>query len=239
MDVNTRFGTDFTYGQMKGFYFRNKLPFKRNTRANIIMTDEQAEYLISIIPGKCSDEIARIMNEKYGLTLTTSQIRSWKKNHRSPSGYDARFRTGQKSRLKGVKWEDFMPPESQEKSRKTCFKKGDQPKNKVPVGTISKRSEYLWIKVRDNCGTKNFMLYHRYVWEQANGPIPDGYKLFFLDGNSLNCRLENLQLVKDSVMVVANQKYGTTADPDINKVILKAAELKVAVSSAEKKGKRK
>lgn len=238
-EINRIFGTEYIYSQVKRFYYVNHLPHKRNTRHNILLTDEQAEYLISIIPGKRSDEIVRLLNEKFGLTLTTAQIRGWKKNHKVPSGYDARFRKGRESLLKGAKWDDFMPPESQEKSRTTCFKKGNRPSNKVPIGTITKRSGYMWIKVKDNNGTKNFKLYHRYVWEQANGPVPEGYRLFFLDGNPYNCSLENIRLVKDSVMVVANNKYGTTNDPEINRMILTAAELKVAVSAAERKGKGK
>ena len=235
--IFNQFGAEYTYEQMKGYYHRNRIPFKPNYRSNILLTDEQAEYLISIIPGLRSDEIVKKMNEQFGLELTIGQIRTWKKNHKVPSGYDARFRKGHESRTKGAKWDDFMSPDAQKNSLQTCFKKGNVPKNKVPVGTVSRRGEYLWIKVRDNCGPKNFMLYHRYIWEKANGPVPDGYKLFFLDGNPFNCKLENLKLVKESVMVIANQKYGTTSDPEINEMILNAAQLKLAVASAMKKRK--
>jgi hypothetical protein len=36
---------------------------------------------------------------------------------------------------------------------------------------------------------------HRLVWEAANGPIPDGMILHHLNGNKLDNRLENLELV--------------------------------------------
>jgi len=42
---------------------------------------------------------------------------------------------------------------------------------------------------------KKWELKHRYIWEQANGEIPKGNDIMFLDGNSLNCNLENLCLV--------------------------------------------
>ncbi len=34
--------------------------------------------------------------------------------------------------------------------------------------------------------------YHRHVWEEANGPIPDGYVIHHRDGNPLNNDLGNL-----------------------------------------------
>lgn len=36
---------------------------------------------------------------------------------------------------------------------------------------------------------------HRHVWEQANGPIPDGYVIHHINGNALDNRLENLAML--------------------------------------------
>lgn len=36
---------------------------------------------------------------------------------------------------------------------------------------------------------------HRWVWEQANGPIPAGYLVHHRNGDKLDNRLENLELL--------------------------------------------
>jgi hypothetical protein len=42
---------------------------------------------------------------------------------------------------------------------------------------------------------------HRWVWEQANGKIPEGMDIIFLDNNRLNCTLENLAMVSKAERV--------------------------------------
>ncbi|GAB3937566.1 HNH endonuclease [Larkinella terrae] len=36
---------------------------------------------------------------------------------------------------------------------------------------------------------------HRMVWEQANGPVPENHVIRFRDQDTLNCALENLELI--------------------------------------------
>lgn len=231
--VNEIFGKNYTYDQIKGFVYRNGLKFIKNVRHNLLLTDEQAEYLISIIPGRKSDEVRQMMNEKYDLNLTLAQIRAWKKNHKTPSGYDTRWRKGQESWNKGRK--------GIHGSNAGTFKKGHESFNKVPIGTVVKRKStkngayYLWIKTRDGNLNNNFEPLHHYVWEQANGPVPDGYVLVFRDGNPENCDLSNLKPVLKAVHVIACTKFGYAPDADVNEAILNTAELMHLYSKRGKK----
>jgi hypothetical protein len=81
------------------------------------------------------------------------------------------------------------------KKNKTSFKKGDIPYNKLPLGTIRVRTDKQmkrnWIKVSKN----KWELLYRHVWEQENGKIPNGYVIHHKDFNSLNDKIENLEVV--------------------------------------------
>ncbi len=110
----------------------------------------------------------------------------------------SQFRAGQESWNKGLKQEAYMTPENIEKTKKTRFKKGNQPHNTAKKnGVIRLRKDtktgisYKYIRV----SLGEWELYQRYVWQKANGPIPEGYCIRFKDSDSQNCELENLELI--------------------------------------------
>jgi len=45
---------------------------------------------------------------------------------------------------------------------------------------------------------------HRHEWEQTYGPIPKGFNIVFKDGNSLNCDIDNLQMVTNDELMYKN-----------------------------------
>ena len=49
-----------------------------------------------------------------------------------------------------------------------------------------------------------YALKHRVVWEQNNGPVPDGMVVVFKDGNKLNTAIENLELVSRKELMSKN-----------------------------------
>jgi hypothetical protein len=63
------------------------------------------------------------------------------------------------------------------------------PEGKITTSTKHGRS-YKRIK-KDG----KMQLLHRVVWEEANGPIPKGSKIYFKDGDSTNCELSNLKMI--------------------------------------------
>ena len=73
--------------------------------------------------------------------------------------------------------------------------------DEVPLGSEYIDGKYTYIKINNirkkgqRCFRENWKLKHRYIWEQTYGPIPKGYCILFLDGNTLNCDINNLYLV--------------------------------------------
>ena len=222
-----------SYDNVRRVYRIDGLPRFHAYKRKAIVPDDKAEAFIKLIPGRSSVEISRLAKEQLGLEITPRQVRGWKKNHKTPSGFDTRFRKGRTSDTKGRCWAEFMSPEAQERSRQNQFKKGNIPLNRKEIGAIYPRADgYLWIKVKDYSKNENWTQYHRYIWEKANGPIPEGYKIIFLDGDRMNCKLENLMLVSDEALGTANKWFGLTSDPEINKTIIRTAELKMATTKA-------
>lgn len=81
------------------------------------------------------------------------------------------------------------------KPNKTSFTTGNSANVALPEFSISYKenkngNKYKVIKVG-----KAWVRLHRYNWEQLFGPIPEGYVIFFKDGDSLNCDPTNLECI--------------------------------------------
>lgn len=83
--------------------------------------------------------------------------------------------------------------------KKSMFKKGHLPHNAIGFkdGDLSFRKDtktgILYVYIRLTLG-KWYPL-HQYAWECAHGKVPKGYCISFKDGDSMNCTVENLELI--------------------------------------------
>jgi len=85
---------------------------------------------------------------------------------------------------------------------KARYPKGHTPHNTLTEGTITIRNKlkntdkpYKWIKTDSG----KWELYHRYIWKELLGrDLPKGFNVCFLNGDSLDCRPENLFLLSDA-----------------------------------------
>ncbi|MDR2650850.1 MAG: HNH endonuclease [Prevotellaceae bacterium] len=107
------------------------------------------------------------------------------------------FQKGNISHNKGKRQTEYMSAEGIERTKSSQFKRGHLPHNTKSDFAISKRVHkqtgipYLYIRT----GLGKWILYQRYVWEQAHGAIPRGVNIQFKDGNTLNCELSNLYAI--------------------------------------------
>lgn len=121
-----------------------------------------------------------------------------------------RIKKGSVPPNKGMKPEEYMSSESHERMKATQFKAGHKPHNtkEEKRGVIVSRKDkngmyYKFIKISDG----DWRLYHRMLWEETNGKIPEGHLLVFKDGDTNNVVLENLELITKTENMYRNSKH--------------------------------
>lgn len=187
-------------------------------------TEEQKSFLKSYLPEHTHLEAVEAFNERFpDNPITYNQSRGFAKNYKVHSVTTGKFQKGQQAHNKGKRWDDFMPKESQERSRATCYKKGNRPVSWRPVGSIRMTKDfYMEIKVAE---PNIWELFHVYIWEQQNGPVPTGYKVIFKDGNRENCCIDNLMLVTYGELLTLNTKGWKTEHGEITEAYVNLLRL--------------
>lgn len=147
------------------------------------LTELYQDHKLADIAEKMGRSISSVANRrvKLGLQRTPEQ------QARIGNG---RFRPGQRPWNAGLKgWN------AGGRSRETQFKPGVKPSNTWrPIGAErTSKDGILYRKVADT-GIKrdDWKAVHVLVWEEHNGPLPDGHIVIFKDGNSENFEPENL-----------------------------------------------
>lgn len=172
-----------------------------------LFTAEQADLIRDLYKKHDPAGVAMRINEQFGTEFTARHIRSFAKNHKVKSGRTGRFQKGHAPANKGVKgWQ------AGGRSKETQFQKGRQAHenhNYRPIGsTRITRDGYIERKVSDDRNlvpARRWECEHRLVWAAAYGPIPEGHVVVFLDGDKLNCALDNLRCVPRSVLQYLNK----------------------------------
>ena len=196
-----------------------------------LFTDEQVEFIKENVVGTLNQTLADLVNEKFNLSITARQMKTWKKNH------------GLSSELKGS--EGMDPPNKGTKGlynvggNQTSFKPGQRPKNYKPVGTERvDRDGYILVKVQDDGPWhKRWRHKHKVLWEKEYGPIPPRHKLLFADQNKQNITLDNLILVTNKQMATLNKKGLLTDNPDFNRTGIILADISQKISERKRNKK--
>jgi hypothetical protein len=119
-------------------------------------------------------------------------------------GVEFQFKKGQAPPNKGVRRPGWSPGRMGETQFKKGQLNGEAARKWKPIGTIHADSEgFLRIKVRERDPEKHhngwhpdvWPLLHWLVWQEHNGPIPEGHVVVFKDRNRENCAIENLECI--------------------------------------------
>ena len=105
-----------------------------------------------------------------------------------------RFQKGHVSQNKGLR----RPGYFRGRMRETQFRKGQSPHNEMPLWSFRFNSMgYLMLKTGKPAPKPNdgWEWVHKLIWEQANGPIPAGSRIWWKDRDHGNCALANLEIL--------------------------------------------
>ncbi len=129
-------------------------------------------------------------------------------------------------------------------SAATRFQKGGLPHNTRYLGHERLTKEgYVEISVAEtNPHTgyeRRYVQKHRWLWEQANGPVPEGHCLKCLDGDKANTDPSNWEAIPRALLPRLNARFGRDYDAapaEIKPTIMAITKLEHAARTA--RGKR-
>ncbi len=143
--------------------------------------------------------------------VTLSNLAALCKRRGWLTGRDGRYSPGQEPPNKGKR----MPYNPN--SARTQFKKGNLPHNTRYLGHERVSVDgYVEISIDEpNPHTgyeRRYVLKHRWLWEKANGPVPEGHALKCLDGDRLNTDPSNWMAIPRAMLPRLSGRFGRDYD---------------------------
>ena len=205
---------------------------------NRIYTPEHKAFIEENYPGRTAHELVKMFNSHFGTQISEHKIISTAYRYGYKNGRDTTIRRGvrvspETEFKKGqTPWNKGLKCVNGSGGVATQFKKGQRPHTYRPVGSERVTVDgYTEIKVAD---PKTWKQKQRMIWEQANGPIPKGYKVIFADGDRANFDIENLLLISSAQLAVMNARKLITEDPELTKTGAIIAELHLSIYKRKK-----
>jgi len=146
-------------------------------------------------------------------------IAQWKELKENSLELNSNFKKGHVPWCKGKK----MSPEHIAKLT-GVFKKGQQPHNTLPIGSIRNINNYNEIKYANH----KWISLARYKWEQVHGPVPKDMCVFKLDQNKYNDDISNLCLVSRKDLAMLNRNHAKLT-PELKEVQILINQIKQKV----------
>lgn len=247
--VNEKCGTEFTESRMKAFRanhgYTNMKQWSKEEYWKYQKKYPQGmyEYIRDNSWGVSSREMAEKVKELFGYEMSPSAMKQFRQRHGIKSGVTGWYQKNHTPGTKGKTLEEIChnDPEAIARARATQFKKGQKPKNEMPVGTVVINSAGYKLRKRAMEGTlwERWEFLHRAVWEEHNGKIPEGMMVSFKDSDKLNCDISNLMLITKGENGALTRYGYRFDDPDLTETGLAIVRLKQTAEKKRKERKRK
>lgn len=192
---------------------------------------EQEQFLKENAPFMSRKELTEQFNLKFGTSKGERAIKSYCNNRGYNSSNTGRFKDGHRSWQTGLSKEEFKAHYSDESFDRMLHNMKESNKTRKIGDTIIKGG-IPWVIVSTDY-TKPFhdrrVLKRRYVWEQAYGEIPKDHMILNLDGDQMNCELDNLACVPTKYRPQLNKNGWLGKSKDLTLAAVKWCELNYAI----------
>lgn len=169
--------------------------------------------------------------------VAAANLHSLRKRKGWKTGRTGRFEHGHETHNKG---KPFPVAREHPNCRKTQFKKGQEPHNTKYLGhervSVDGYVEVSVAETNPHTGySRRYVLKHVWLWEQMNGPIPEGHCLKCIDSNRLNTDPANWELIPRAALPHLNggrhkkRLAYDEAHPEVKPAILAVAKIKARV----------
>lgn len=219
-ELYRRHGRKVSPASFRNYIVRRGYKFKRGTFIRGCAFEEwQQDYIAWFSPHMTDQELSDRFLLVYNVKHSAASIKSFRTQNKIKSGRSGRMGTDRDTMKK---WQYIF---RRGHHVVTEFKKGEKPWNTKELGTESKTSDgYIVRKVENG---RRWKLRARIVWEEHNGPIPEGMRVIHLDGNKENDSIENLALCSFAESFNAVRAGMIEGQPELNKAILNIEKLKL------------
>lgn len=232
-EFNRRFEQKTTASKVKSYKTNNRI--KSGTRKGNPAGESELfprkirDFIRENNKGKTALQMTELLNQTFGTSYTTEQIKSIRGRMHLDSGLRGYFEKGHIPANKGKKgvWHKGC--------EKTWFKKGQMPHNHVAVGTeVMTTDGYLKIKIAE---PNVWAFKHIMEWEKHHGEVPEGMLISFKDGDHYNCSIENLMCITRAEHAILNHQGMRSSLPEVTETALTLAKLKHKVREISKERK--
>jgi hypothetical protein len=169
--------------------------------------------------------------------VSAVNLHSLRKRKGWKTGRTGYFEKGHETHNKG---KPFPTARDHPNCRKTQFRKGQEPHNTRYLGheriSVDGYVEISVAETNPHTGyNRRYVLKHVHLWEQANGPVPDGHCLKCVDSNKLNTDPSNWELIPRAALPHLNggrhkkRLAYDQAHPEVKPAIMAVAKIKARV----------
>lgn len=221
------------------------------TTARIIWSEFEVEVLRKHYATTLTTDLADLLNRPVSRLLAKANALGLKKSREliaetarkrieedpSHGSRRTRIQPGTPPPNKGLKHPPGWAPG---RMADTQFKPGKRPHTWVPVGSLTVNADgYLDRKVADGQGPRHkfWKPVHRLVWEEANGPVPDGHVVVFKVGRKSTdpalITLDAVELVTRSELMRRNS-FHNNYPPELVEITRLRAQITRQINNRRK-----